>query len=102
MAINTIQLSIESVLEKSFKPIYLEVVNESSMHNVPDGSESHFKVIIASEAFTELSLIKRHQSVYKALNGIMDNIHALSMHLYDSDEYKSNPIPVDSPDCANK
>tara|TARA_B100001250_G_C19288697_1_gene566508 strand:- start:100 stop:408 length:309 start_codon:yes stop_codon:yes gene_type:complete len=102
MTINIIQSRIESVLENSFKPIYLEVVNESGMHNVPDGSESHFKVIIASEVFTELSLIKRHQSVYKALNGIMDNIHALSMHLYDSDEYKSNPSPEDSPDCANK
>ena len=30
---------------------HLEVVNESGNHNVPAGSESHFKVVLVSEAF---------------------------------------------------
>ena len=32
------------------------------MHNVPPGSESHFKVIIISDDFVGQSLVKRHQN----------------------------------------
>ena len=46
--------------------------------------------------------VKRHQTVYKALVDVMNTIHALSMHLYDLNEYEKNPDIIDSPDCANK
>lgn len=35
-------VSFRSVLEE-LSPVHLEVVNESYMHNVPKGSETHFK-----------------------------------------------------------
>ena len=38
-------------LEKAFSPNHLEVINESASHNVPAGSESHFKVIISADFF---------------------------------------------------
>lgn len=35
---------IEEKLRAAFQPVFLEVVDESYRHNVPAGSESHFKV----------------------------------------------------------
>ena len=35
-----------------------EVINESSGHNVPAGSESHFKVVVVSEAFAAQKLLQ--------------------------------------------
>ena len=37
------------------------------MHNVPPGSESHFKVTLVSDKFDGLRLVKRHQEVYGLL-----------------------------------
>lgn len=48
-----IQEVLERKLNTAFNPIYLQVTNESYMHNVAPGSESHFKVVIVSESFEE-------------------------------------------------
>jgi hypothetical protein len=32
----------------------------------------------------------------------MKKIHALSIQAFTKDEYKSNPIILNSPDCSNK
>lgn len=80
----------------------LKVINESFMHNVPKDSESHFKIVIVSNDFKNLSLIKRHKLVYKSLNNIMNDIHALSIQPFSEDEFALNPIILDSPECANK
>ncbi|MBX4321663.1 BolA/IbaG family iron-sulfur metabolism protein, partial [Mycobacterium tuberculosis] len=41
-----IREQIEAKLRAAFDPMYLEVVDESYRHNVPAGSESHFKVVL--------------------------------------------------------
>ena len=46
-----VEASINAKLIASFAPQHLQVVNESHMHSVPPGSESHFKVVIAAEGF---------------------------------------------------
>ncbi|MCV6071225.1 BolA/IbaG family iron-sulfur metabolism protein, partial [Escherichia coli] len=46
-----IQEIIEKKLHSELQPSYLKVINESYMHNVPPGSESHFKVIVVSDSF---------------------------------------------------
>ena len=97
-----IEIAIKKLLMSEFDPSVLNIVNESYMHNVPEGSESHFKLIIVSDEFKNLSNVKRHQQIYKALNKIMDSIHALSIYSFSKDEYKDNPIILDSPDCANQ
>jgi BolA protein len=53
-----IQQAITEALTTSLKPVHLEVINESYMHNVPKGSESHFKVLVVSKEFDGLALIK--------------------------------------------
>jgi stress-induced morphogen len=47
-------------LQEAFKPVHLEVINESYKHKVPAGSESHFKVVVVSEVFNDKPLLDRH------------------------------------------
>lgn len=96
-----IQEIIETKLHNEFDPTHLNVVNESYMHNVPAGSESHFKVVVVSDAFEGLRLIGRHRAVNKALSEeLANNIHALSIHTYTKNEWQEqfNSVP-DSPMC---
>lgn len=53
-----VESAIRSAIRSELSPIRLEVLNESYMHNVPKGSESHFKLLIVSNQFENLSLIK--------------------------------------------
>lgn len=39
-----IEKAITQALTENLSPVHLEVVNESYMHNVPKGAETHFKV----------------------------------------------------------
>tara|TARA_B100000579_G_scaffold192340_1_gene157239 strand:+ start:842 stop:1147 length:306 start_codon:yes stop_codon:yes gene_type:complete len=97
-----IENQITEIINDKLSPSVLNIVNESFMHNVPTGSESHFKLIVVSDAFKDLSNVKRHQLVYRSLDKIMDEIHALSIHAFDENEYNKNPVVIDSPNCANK
>lgn len=45
-------------LQNRFSPKVLRLINESYMHNVPEGSETHFKVVIVSDEFDGVPLIK--------------------------------------------
>lgn len=96
----SIQQTIETKLENAFKPEFLEVVNESHMHNVPQGSESHFKVTVVSDEFNELMLIKRHRMVNETLQQEMQQIHALALHTLTPNEWFERAGKVaDSPLC---
>ena len=99
---NAIESKIINQLNSSFKLSSLKIVNESFMHNVPEGAESHFKIVIVSNQFKEQKMMQRHKAIYKALGEIMSSIHALSIHAYDDEEFDENPIILDSPQCANK
>lgn len=76
----SMQTIIEKKLAGEFETEFLRVENESHMHNVAPGAESHFKVTIVSDAFEELMLIKRHRMVNHALREEMQQIHALALH----------------------
>jgi BolA protein len=76
----TVQQSIESKIASALAPSHLEVVNESHMHAVPPGSESHFRVVVVSERFEGLPLVRRHQRVNQLLEReLEEGLHALSM-----------------------
>lgn len=53
-----IQKAITEAIVARLQPLHLEIVNESYMHNVPKGSETHFKVLVVSDKFESLPLIK--------------------------------------------
>ena len=73
---------IEEKLNAAITLQHLEVINESNNHNVPAGSESHFKVVLVSPDFLGLKLIARHRLVNKTLEEeLACDIHALAFIL---------------------
>ncbi len=96
-----IQEVIESKLRETFQPEFLNVDNESYMHNVAPGSESHFKVVIVTELFEEQRLIMRHRQVNQALaDELRNHIHALAIHTYTPKEWEElQKQAPDSPMC---
>ena len=96
----SIQDTIKAKLSEALQPSMLEVANESHMHGGP-ATESHFNITAVSATFTDLNLVRRHQSVYKLLQTeLAGGVHALAMHLYTQQEWEqrqgSSPT---SPDC---
>lgn len=53
-----IEKAITQAIVDELQPIHYEVLNESYMHNVPKGAETHFKVLVVSKKFESLPLIK--------------------------------------------
>ena len=97
----TMQETISRKIETGFEPAHLEVINESHMHNVPPGSESHFKLVIVSDRFLGEGRVKRHQAVNRTLaDELTGGIHALSLLTLTPDEWRARDGHVpDSPDC---
>jgi BolA protein len=94
----SVATEIEHKLQAAFAPSLLEVVNESHMHSVPPGSESHFKVTLVSDAFTGQRQVKRHQQVYAVLaDELAGGVHALAIHTYSPAEWQG--AAPDSPAC---
>jgi len=97
----TIQQTIEQKLQQVFSLQHLEVVNESSNHNVPANSSTHFKVTMVSPDFDGKGLVARHQSAYKVLaEELQGEVHALALHMYTETEWqKKNGVASLSPPC---
>ncbi len=96
-----VQTTIEEKLAEAMPLLHLEVVNESGNHNVPAGSESHFKVVLVSDDFSGQRLIARHRRVNQLLKEeLAHEIHALAIHTYTLDEWqqKNGTAPL-SPPC---
>ena len=97
----TIQQTIEQKLTTALSPAHLEVINESNNHNVPAGSESHFKVVIVSDEFNGKPLIARHRQVNSVLSEeVNGKIHALALHTFTAEDWvkKNGEAPM-SPPC---
>jgi BolA protein len=87
-------------LEEAFSPVHLQVINESASHNVPEGSETHFKVVLVSQNFESQSAVKRHQSVYAVLAAeLQSGVHALALHTYLPVEWEKRQSVSSSPNC---
>lgn len=80
--------SIRTKLTSALAPVHLDVENESGMHNVPAGSETHFKVLVVSESFQGLSPIERHRRVHEIVREeLSSGVHALSIRAMTPDEW---------------
>jgi len=95
----SLQTTIENKLSQQFSPTFCQVENESHMHS--KGSDSHFKVIVISSQFSDLSLLKRHRLVNSCLSDELKNhIHALAIHAFTPNEWeKKNLADLSSPAC---
>ncbi|WP_237060557.1 BolA family protein [Microbulbifer sediminum] len=89
---------IEAKLSSAFHPEHIEVDCESHLHNVPAGSEMHFRVVLVSDAFSDLRKVQRHQRVYAVLSDEMAGpVHALALHTFSPEEWRGQA--PDSPQC---
>ncbi len=78
---------IKEKLIVALRPTRLDVINESEMHaghrSSPGTGESHFRVLIVSDAFSGKSRVERHRMVNEVLKGDVGGaIHALALATY--------------------
>eukprot|EP00128_Syssomonas_multiformis_P002852 Colp12_sorted_trinity150504_noHs@32461 len=95
-----VQEKIKAKLAEAFEPSHLEVLNESYMHSVPKGSETHFKVVVVSNKFESAQLIQRHRMVNKVLKEeLASGVHALSIHAKTPAQWEASNTVDKSPNC---
>lgn len=76
--------AIQEKLTAAFQPVRLEVVDDSARHaghaGASPGGESHFNVLIESQAFAGAAKVARQRMVYRALaDELAGPLHALSI-----------------------
>jgi stress-induced morphogen len=95
-----IETAISRRLTDALRPAYLEVVNESFKHNVPKGSETHFKVTVVSNSFEGQSLLERHRLVNNLLSEeFKQGLHALSIQAKTPAQWESCNNSFSTPPC---
>jgi BolA protein len=86
----SVQQLVETKIMQALQPEFLRVVNESSGHNVPRGSETHFRVLVVSAAFEGVPLVGRHRLVNAALaQELQGGVHALAIDALTPDQWRA-------------
>ena len=81
---------IHQALTEALLPLHVEVVDESQLHNVPRGAQTHFNVVVVSDAFVESTRVERHRRVHAALaNEFAAGLHALTLTLLTPEEWEA-------------
>ena len=89
-------------LTQLLEPTHLQLIDESHGHSVPKGAETHFNLILVSNAFSGQSRVQRQRQVYAALDAeIQQGLHALTMRTLTPDEWDQadGNIKNESPRC---
>ncbi|MDC8832403.1 BolA family protein [Alteromonas gilva] len=96
-----VKVFIEQQLSDNLAPLFLEVIDESHMHNVAAGAQSHFNVTVVSDVFSGQRLIARHREVNGLLaEALAGPVHALALHTYTPEEWQARQQQsVASPPC---
>ena len=95
-----LQQNIQRKLTEVLAPEHLLVEDESHMHNVPEGTQSHFKVTVVADEFTGQPLVARHRRVFGILQEEMaGSLHALALHALSPEEWQQKPDVPESPPC---
>ncbi|XP_037978155.2 bolA-like protein DDB_G0274169 [Plutella xylostella] len=96
-----IEETIRKKLESELQTSHLDIINESYMHNVPKGADTHFKVVVVSDKFDGLPLIKRHRLVNDILKEeLKGGVHALSIVAKTPSQWQdSDKVVESSPSC---
>lgn len=79
-----LETQMREKLMVALRPSRLDLVNESHLHAGHQGSpgtgESHFRVLIVSEAFTGKSRLERHRVINDVLRDeLQGGVHALAI-----------------------
>ena len=94
---------IADILSQQLSSEQVEIIDESHKHHVPEGHESHFNILVISEAFQALSKLDRHRLINKLLaEEFKTGLHALSLHLHTPTEWETaREQLLASPNCRN-
>ena len=81
------EMRLKEKLTAALQPSRLDILNESEKHaghrSSPGTGESHFRILIVTDAFQGKSRIERHRLVNAALQDeLAGRIHALALHTY--------------------
>jgi len=87
---------LEQVLTRGFSPTVLRVVDDSARHaghaGARPGGETHYSVLLVSEAFRGMGRLARSRAVHAALEAeFADGLHALSLTLRTPEEALRTP-----------
>lgn len=96
------QARIEKKLTEAFRPHLMRLENESHMHSVPPGSETHFKLLLVSDFFSGMSRVARQRAVNDAVSEeLKSGVHAFSQRIYSVEEWEKSKdrLSFDSPRC---
>lgn len=94
--------SLRAKLEQAFRPLYLELENESHQHAGP-GSETHFRLVLVSDAFSGLSRVDRQRRVMDLFDEERGRgLHALTLRVMTPQEWEpiKDSFQMQSPACA--
>ncbi|KAM8704011.1 hypothetical protein ACLKA7_008610 [Drosophila subpalustris] len=99
-----VETAMRKALTAELKPVFLDVSNESPMHNTPKQAESHFRVLVVSDKFNDLTLIKRHRLVNDTIKNALkaagfEFMHALSIEAKTPKQWEPEQEPEKSPPC---
>ena len=77
---------MREILEEAFAPDHLEIIDQSDHHIGHAGhdgqGESHFKIVIAAEAFKGQPRISCHRMIYRQLDDLLKGrVHALAIKI---------------------
>jgi BolA protein len=83
----SVENTIRRKLTEALNPERLEVVNESELHaghrSSPGTGQSHFRVLVVSEAMRGKSRIERHRLINTLLAAeLKGGVHALAIKAY--------------------
>lgn len=87
----SVEQSMREKLMIALEPRRLDVINESHLHaghrSSPGTGESHFRILIVSDAFSGKPRLARHRMVNEALaDELRGRVHALAIAAYAPDE----------------
>ncbi|WP_156839375.1 BolA family protein [Novosphingobium aquimarinum] len=82
---------MRQILEDAFAPSRLEIVNDSANHQGHAGDdgtgESHFSILVESDAFSGVSRLQRQRQVIAALGDIPgQRVHAVAIKALSPDD----------------
>jgi len=81
-----------ALLQQQFTPVLLQIEDDSARHaghaGAAPGGETHYRVLLVSAAFNELSRLARSRLVHAALDReLAGGLHALTLSLRTPEEH---------------
>ena len=96
-----LEQKIYQIIKTKINSSHIEILNESHKHS-GNRTDTHFKLVVVSEKFKGISLVKRHQIIYKEVAELFNQgLKALALHCYTPEEYHNSKVMA-SPNCVKK